>query len=92
MHTMAHNTFSDWTDQEFNEILGYVDYENNGSEEVEFPTCQMGMDSDYDWRQHGAVGDVKFQGLCGACWAFSAAATMESAHFIKTGELVSLSE
>jgi len=45
-----------------------------------------------DWRKLGAVNPVKDQGQCGSCYAFSAVAAIESAHFIKTTELVSVSE
>ena len=45
-----------------------------------------------DWRAKGAVNPVQDQGNCGSCWAFSAVAAMESAHFIKTGKLLKLSE
>ncbi|KAI3844956.1 hypothetical protein MKX03_032960 [Papaver bracteatum] len=45
-----------------------------------------------DWREEGAVVDVKNQGSCGSCWAFSTIASVESVNKIVTGDLISLSE
>ncbi|XP_004979927.1 ervatamin-B [Setaria italica] len=39
-----------------------------------------------DWRAEGVVTPVGFNGWCSSCWAFVAAATIESAQAISTGD------
>jgi len=50
------------------------------------------LPNEINWVVEGAVTPVKDQLECGVSWAFAIAGSLESAHFIKTGELVSLSE
>lgn len=46
----------------------------------------------FDWRDQGAVSDVKDQGSCGSCWAFSTVANIEGLNFRKTQQMTTFSE
>lgn len=61
----------------------------------EYPTVTLDASSNaasVDWRTKGAVSPVGNQLVCMSGWAFAAIGAMESAHFVKSGKLIKLSE
>lgn len=88
---MGVNQFTDLTHEEFvekmlmNNIPKSTYVEASNLPVVDPPT-------EVDWRAKGKVTDVKNQGGCGSCWAFSTTGTLESALSIATGESNNFSE
>ncbi|KAH9628289.1 hypothetical protein HF086_017364 [Spodoptera exigua] len=87
--------FTDLTYEEFSST--YMGLNTNLTNENQVPmknadVPDIKIPEDFDWRDHDAVTEVKDQGSCGSCWAFSVTGNIEGQWKMQSGQLVSLSE
>merc|ERR1712127_1014146 len=81
---------SDWTDAEYKRLLSYKGKQTNNLDAEILDTSNL--EDSVNWVTKGGVTNVKNQGQCGSCWAFSSTGAIEGSMFLSTGTLQSFSE
>lgn len=91
-YTVAINNFTDWTDSEFKRFNN-VSYDENATfSQIEHNLQKVGYPGSKNWDSEGKVTPVRYQGTCGACWAFASTAVFESMLLIGSNRTEDLSE
>lgn len=92
----GHNKMSDWTREEYSQLLGLKDQPMPSAENAAYtrysaPAGYTPITTGWNWVDNGNTTPVKNQEQCGSCYAFSATETLESAWNIAGGSLYVLS-
>lgn len=94
--TYGPTVFADLTSSEFKkQFLGVKPSLHNPTSLLHMKQAvipNITLPKEFDWRKHDAVTEVKNQGMCGSCWAFSTTGNIEGVYAAKNKKLVSLSE
>jgi len=96
--SLGMNHYGDLRSDEFGRIFnGFLGLEHKGMHTGEEYSDHLAdqttdFEKNIDWRDQGAVSDVKDQGQCGSCWAFSSTGALEGQMKVKFGTLPDLSE
>lgn len=91
------NQFTDKFSFEINNLMNRLNVTNdsfyNDNNRLSFILPEnVVIPKEINWLEKGAVTEVKDQGQCGSCYAFSVIGALEGQHYRASNELISLSE
>ncbi|CAH1132857.1 unnamed protein product [Ceutorhynchus assimilis] len=95
---MDMNEFGDLTDEEFRRyyLMSPELYDSEEAPSDSVPYFEnpglFPLPETVDWRALAAISEVKNQGKCGACYAFTATGALEAQHYLASKRMISLSE
>lgn len=92
-YTLGHNFFSDLTPEErqkytskmlINQANDHQNSVNISENKIDTESSETVTTNSIDWVSSNCMAPIQDQGQCGACWAFSAVGSLESAYCIAT--------
>ncbi|KAL3309868.1 hypothetical protein Ciccas_011577 [Cichlidogyrus casuarinus] len=90
-YTLAQNHLSDRTEEELRSLRNFKGNSKTLPGKVHTLSGNKIPES-IDWRTVGGINPIRDQSECGACWTFSAVASLEFQYWNMTKSLISLSE
>lgn len=94
-YSLAVNRFADRSIDELQALRGFRSSRHSSTDKVHMKESKgkvQDLPDEINWVIRGAVTPVRDQAICGSCWSFGTTGALEGALFMKTGNLVSLSQ